>query len=269
MTDGRQFGEHEEEAIISLILDYPEIYVGISKFLDPTIFSNPIAAFVLSAIKSDFDAHGVIPSRKLLFDKMSRSLTVEDDYEPILQLVNRESDPREVPFIREHVKDWAEHRTFDLLYSDAAIAAHNRGDHTFLRQIFDEASRLNHSGSKAFWLFKQIDELFVQNAVEHIKTGFRDLDKCLNDGGPSTGEVLVWLAPTGVGKCHSLESKIIEEKLSRIYEIEVENAVVKLAGFREIQTARGAVRVCDLEEGDDITSLPIVEDKGDIQLSAM
>jgi hypothetical protein len=103
--------------------------------------------------------------------------------------------------------------------------------------------------------------------LEHIPTGFKELDKLLNDGGPSPKEVLVYLAPTGVGKCHSLQSKIIEKDLSRIFDLEMENgSIIKLAGFREVQTARGRIKVCDLSTGDDITEIPTIQDTGDITL---
>jgi hypothetical protein len=91
----------------------------------------------------------------------------------------------------------------------------------------------------------------------------------LNNGGPSPKEVVCWLAPTNVGKCHSLQSKILEKRLSRIFELELDDGtIIKLAGFREVQTTRGIVKVCDLTDGDDITEIPIETD-GVIELSDM
>jgi len=59
-------------------------------------------------------------------------------------------------------------------------------------------------GDQGFWFFDQVDEIFVDTAIEHISTGFPGLDANLNEGGPSPGEVLIILAPTGVGKTLTL-----------------------------------------------------------------
>jgi hypothetical protein len=198
---------------------------------------------------------------------LAKILTVDDPYEEILSIVDRPSNPRETPILRQTLRDWIEHQSYAQLYSDEALAAHQRGDHEVLRKIVDSAINIKSAGQQGFWFFDQIDELFADKAVEHIKTGFAGLDRELNDGGPSPGEVLIYLAPTGVGKCHSLQSKIIEKDLSRIFDLEMEDAtIIKLAGFREVQTTRGRIRVCDLSVGDDITEIPTIQDAGDITL---
>jgi len=194
------FGPHEEHGVISLIIDFPELYLPVARFLTPDLFSEAESKYVMASIQQDFDKFGVIPSRKLLHDRLAKSLTVDDPHEPILGLVDRPSDPREVPMLRQTLRTWTEHQTFDLLYTDEAIAAHHRGDHEFIRKIVDSAGRINSVGKQGFWFFDQIEELFADNVLEHIPTGFKELDKLLNDGGPSPKEVLVYLAPTGVGK---------------------------------------------------------------------
>ncbi len=40
----------------------------------------------------------------------------------------------------------------------------------------------------------------LKEKIEHFTTGFPQLDQALNNGGPSRGEVLIWVAPTGIGK---------------------------------------------------------------------
>jgi hypothetical protein len=261
------FGPHMEAGIISLILDFPELYVPTSKFITTDLFSRPEVKFVIAAVKQDYDKFGVIPSRNLLHDRLAKSLSVADPYEEILAIVDRESDPREAPILRQTLREWVEHRSYDQLYSDEALAAHQRGDHEILRKIVDSATSISMVGQHGFWFFDQIDEIFADNAMEHIHTGFPSLDAKLNDGGPSPGEVLIFLAPTGVGKCHSLQSKIIEKDLSRIFDLELEDgSIIKLAGFQEVQTARGRVKVHNLAAGDDITEIPTFQDAGDITL---
>lgn len=210
------FQVEDEAAIISLIIDFPELYSGISRFVTPDVFQGLTSKYVMNEIYKDFEKHGSIPSRKLLDSRMKKLLTAEDPHKEVLALVNRESDPREIPFLRDTLHDWVEDKTYGLLYGPEAEAAYQRKDFDFLRKIFDEASMIRHSGSQGFWFFDQIDELFVENAVDHLTTGFQELDQMLNEGGPSPGEVVVWMASTGVGKsimlCNQAVTGVINGK---------------------------------------------------------
>jgi replicative DNA helicase len=194
------FHSNEEESIVSLVIDFPELYSPIAKFITPDLFQVPQCQYVMAQIYTDFTKHGIIPSRNLLHARLAKQLTVDDPHEDILKLVNRKSDPREIPFLRENLHTWAENKTYELLYSDEALAAHQRGDNGYLQNIFDEAVKIRHMGNQGFWFFNQIDELFLKEAVEHIPTGFKGLDNVINEGGPSPGETVIWMASTGVGK---------------------------------------------------------------------
>lgn len=269
-TQEAMFGPAEEEAIVSLILDHPETFVPMARFVTPDLFKGITTRYLIAMLKQEYDTYGSVPTRALFRDKIARSLTTDDPYQEILELVDKKADPRDIVRIRDRIKDWIQHQTLGLLYSEEALDAHARGDYAYLENIVQEANRIALPVDVGFWFFDQFEELLADNSIEHIDTGFNQLNQALNEGGPSPKEVLVWLAPTGVGKCHSLQSKIIEKDLSRIFELELEDGkTVKLAGFREVQTTRGTIKVCDLAEGDDITGLPDIEDSGDIQMSPL
>jgi len=264
------FGPAEEEAIISLILEQPETFVPMARFITSDLFKGMASKYIIDMLREEYDKYGSVPTRPMFRDKAARTLEVDDPYQEILDLIDRVGDPRDLVRIRDRIKDWVQHQTLALLYNEDALDAHARGDYEYLERIFNDASRVSLTADAGFWFFDQYEEILADDAVEHISTGFPRLDILLNEGGPSPKEVVVWLAPTGVGKCHSLQSKIIEKDLSRIFELELENGtIIKLAGFREIQTARGGVKVCDLTEDDIIASIPDMEDAGDIQVPAM
>ena len=269
------FGTHEEEAIASLIVDHPEFFSSIVKFLKFELFKRLEVQYVIAQILDYYHEFDVFPTRGMLVDAIKKKLTVDSfKYEEIVAIAQRKSDPREIPAIKGRLMEWAKSRAYGLLYDPDTIARYNNGDFAAVEEVFEQARNVKDIGTNTLWFFDELEKLFDEEQIERFTTGFKQLDAYMHPtasgGGPSRKESLIWMAPTGVGKCHTLESKIIEKKLSQIVEIELENGqIIKLAGFREIQTARGAVRVCDLTEADDIIEIPIIEDAGDISMPAL
>jgi replicative DNA helicase len=239
------FGPNMEAGIVSLFLDFPELFIPTSKFITLDIFSRPEVQYIIGALKRDYDEFGVLPTRPLLHDRLAKVLTMDDPYEEILTIVDRPSNPRETPILRNILRDWIEHQLYSQLYSDEGVAAYERRDHEFLRKIVDSASALNSIGKQGFWFLDQIDEVFADTAIEHISTGFKDLNRCLNEGGPSPGEVLIILAPTGVGKTLTL--------INMAYSAMEEGNNVLFITF-ELSTYKTAIRLASL-----MSKIPINE----------
>jgi replicative DNA helicase len=231
------FGPNMEAGIVSLFLDFPELFIPTSKFITLEIFSRPEVQYIIGVLKRDYDEFGVLPTRPLLHDRLAKVLTMDDPYEEILAIVDKPSDPRETPILRNILRDWIEHQLYSQLYSDEGVAAYERRDHEFLRKIVDSASALNSVGKQGFWFYDQIDEVFADAAIEHINTGFKDLNKRLNEGGPSPGEVLIILAPTGVGKTLTL--------INMAYSAMEEGHNVLFITF-ELSTYKTAIRLASL-----------------------
>lgn len=261
------FGKNTEESIISLALDIPQYVEPVLQYLTPEHFSRTETQYIYANIAKIYENHNVIPTRQLLRDVISKQLTVDDPYEQILEIIDKPSDPREVPVIKEQLKSWAQKQAYGLIYSEEAQEAYYRGDYTFIEGIIEKAQKIQEVNSTGFWFYDQIDELFAENSVEHIPTGFPRLDKLLNDGGPSRGEVLCYMAATNVGKCATDQTYIIEEKLSRIYALKhADGSTRSYAGFRGINTCRGLIKVCDLSRTDEIIDMPPEQDAADIHL---
>lgn len=194
------FGFHEEEAVVSFIIDFPEIVAASIDFIEPGLFTRLECKYVMTWLLKLYKNHGTVPTRELLRDRIGRHLTVDDPYREVLAIVERKSNPREVPIIRDTLKNWAESKQFGLLYSEEAILAYQHGDYGTLRNIFEGASKINGVSHKGFWFFDEYTKLLERQSIIHYKTGHARLDAALNDGGPSPGEVVIWLAATNVGK---------------------------------------------------------------------
>lgn len=196
----KPFGFHEEEAVVSFALDFPDLFCSMIHFIKPQLFNRIEVQFVISFILTIYKEHEVVPTRRILRDRVSRYLTVDMPHEEIMKIVDRESDPREAPLIKKALKEWAQSKQYGLLYGEEALAAFRTRNYDRLQEIFDGASKISDSTYKGFWFFKDFEELLDKMSITHYKTGFNRLDAVLNDGGPSPGHTLIWLAATNVGK---------------------------------------------------------------------
>jgi replicative DNA helicase len=196
----KPFGPHQEEAIIALALDHPDFVSGVINFLKPDLFNRLECRFVIAEMLNLYEQFGVIPTRNILRDVIENKLTSSDPFEIILPIIEKPSNPRDIPIIKDSLLKWAKLRAFGLLYSEEAIEAYNSENYEYIEKIVNEANRIADVGDKGFWFLDNFEILFQSEAVEHRTTGFPRLDRCLNNGGPSPKEVVCWLAPTNVGK---------------------------------------------------------------------
>lgn len=194
------FGPHEERAIISLALDEPEFFATAGRYITHSFFRLPEAQWVMGIIEDLFQKTGAVPTRNLVRDYAIKHLTVDDDYEAFLSVIDRHSDPREIPAIKESLVNWARNRAYGMLYDPEVIAAYERGDYQAVEQVMDNAKRITDVSTSGIFFFDNLDLIFTRNAEEKLTTGFNKLDDWLNEGGPTRGEVVCWMAPTGVGK---------------------------------------------------------------------
>lgn len=194
------FGKYEEQAIISLALDQPEFFGSVGRFLAPNMFGIIECKYIIAEILNVFEEHGVVPTRDLLRDKLISTLTEDDPYDEILEIVDRKSNYRDVPLIKDTLLKWARDKAYGQIYSSEAQEAYARGDYGYLEQIIQEANRIADIGNAGFWFFESFKSLLNPEIIEHRTTGFPSLDKHLNNGGPSPKEVVCYLAPTNVGK---------------------------------------------------------------------
>jgi replicative DNA helicase len=196
----RPFGPNEEKVIVSLAFVAPEFYSSVGQHLDPQYFHVPEVRFVFSILDSLFQKHEVVPTREAVRDAAIKVLTVDDDYQSILEIIGYEPDPREIPLIKETILDWARDKAYGQLYDDEAIDAYQRGDYERLSEIMENAQRIVDVSQAGEDFFDTYDKIFDVETEVKLTTGFTELDRVINEGGPTKGDVFVWMAPTGVGK---------------------------------------------------------------------
>ena len=199
-SETRPFGSTQETGIVSLAFDEPEFFVSVAPYLNVESFRDLETKYVYMLIDNNFIKHGVVLSRDMCRDLALKEFDADSDYQGILDLIDRKSDPREVPVIKETLVDWARDRAYAKIYSTEMIEAYERGEYGRLVEIIESASKISDFSTEGLWFFDQIESLFQENKEEKFTTGFDRLDSMLNEGGPTRKDVLCWMAPTGVGK---------------------------------------------------------------------
>ena len=229
-TEDRIFGETEELAIISLALDMPEFFSSVSKHIRNEHFRNPSARFVYAIIEKAVSKHDIIPTREIVKDIACRHLTTGDDYEPVIALIDRKSDPREAPAVKESVIKFAKQRAFNMLYTQEIMEAVSRGQFDQVEEIIDDANKITDISQSGVWFFERIGDLFMREMELHYTTGFPKLDRLINDGGPTRSDVFSWMAPTNVGKtlilCNTGEANVRNGK--NVLHISLEGDIRKI-----------------------------------------
>lgn len=210
----KPFGHSEEEAIVSLALDTPELFMRFVNILKPQMFKRIETQFVIANLLNYYHKYETIPTRGILKDIVSKELTTDDPYEEILATIDRPTNNREVPFVKETLLQWAKDKAYGLIYSDDARQAYSQGNYEFIETIVEDARKLLDTRHKITYVWDQFEELIHDDPADHYSTGWHKLDRELN-GGPSPGEILVFMAATNVGKSIALANVTIASCMPR------------------------------------------------------
>jgi replicative DNA helicase len=195
------FGPNEEKAIISLAFDMPEFFSQVGRHMSHKFFKKIENAAAYAIIEECFKKDGTIPTREMALDiAASRLDTSADDFEATIETINRKSNYREVPTIKRTLLDWTRKQAYGLMYSDEALQAWERTDYKVLDEYYEQARRITDVSKPTYSFFDQIPQLFIDDTGERMTCGFPLLDAYINKGGPSRGEVFIWMAPVNRGK---------------------------------------------------------------------
>lgn len=194
------FGPETERAIISLAFEHPDFFSTVGVYLSPKHFRLAETNFVFALIKKMWDETGYVPTRGVARDRALKELTVDDDYEPILEVIEREADRREIPFLKKEMTNFARDRAFGVLFSEEGLDAYEMQDYDKLEKIFNEAQKITDVTANGLTFFEELNILFDKSNRNVLTSGFGKVDRMIEGGGPAKGEILCWMAPTGVGK---------------------------------------------------------------------
>src|SRR5271169_3852156 len=176
-TEDRPFGSNEEKAIISLALSRPDFFSAVGRHISHKYFKQLETRWVYAIIEKLFEKYESVPTREMIRDYALKNLTADDDYEAYLAIIDRPSEPREVPYIKDLLIKWAKDRAYGLLYSEEGIAAYENEDYDRLEEILESAKKIADVSQQGLWFFNQQDSLFIKSIEDKLTCGYPKLDE--------------------------------------------------------------------------------------------
>jgi hypothetical protein len=179
-----------EDLVVPLLLDFPQfVEVGLLK---PEHFNKLTTRWVVAEVLNYHERYHVVPSRAALQDVLERKVTEDDPYEEIFGLVKRHSDPRDILYVKEKLKDWLRDRAYGQIYSDDAVEAYHRRDYKALENIVMQAARVHSFDQGEPFGFMDLTDLLGEETeldwlIENILQRDQPFlvggkDKCLKTG---------------------------------------------------------------------------------------
>lgn len=230
-----EFTEFEEENIILLALDSPDFFYRIAKFMKPEYFEEDAHQYIMHTYIEYYEKNDDIPNKEILKNIIFKELKGSDELvDPILEILDKEIDPRSLKYIREEIVKWARIKQMSMLYSEEIIDEVKNGNIDKINDIVDGAANISDVIINPFRFFEDIDQLFIEDERDYFTTGFTRLDQNMHEGrGPARREVLIWVAPTGVGKSILLVNTAVMNVIQgkKVLHISLENSE-KVTGHR-------------------------------------
>lgn len=146
-----------EDGYISLLLDKPDLADQALRYLKPEHFSSVHNQYLIVHLSNYVAENGTTPTREVLRDIVERDLTVDDPYDPILKLVDRRTNPREVDHLMKELRSWVKHQSYGRLYSEEVQEAFYRRDYDMLRGIIDDAESIDAAHDEDFGFVSAAD----------------------------------------------------------------------------------------------------------------
>jgi len=230
-----EFTEFEEEQIVLLALDSPDFFYRIARFMQPGYFESDIHQYIMTSYLEYYEKFDDVPTKEVLKNLIYRELKSDDELaEPVIDVLNKEIDPRNSKYIRDTVVKWARIKQLAELYDEEVMEAVNDGQIESVEEIFEKAMAISDVVIKPFRFFEDVDELFIEDEREYYTSGFTRLDGFIHDNrGPARREVFIWVAPTGVGKSIMLVNTAVANILDgkNVLHVSLENSE-KVTGHR-------------------------------------
>ena len=202
-----EYGEKFQADLIRCIIEYPHLTESWLKYIKPEYLKYPWnKAYVF--IQYHFENNHIIPTREHLHESLAKELTADKedgwDGKEIIDAIDSPLEPRNFPYIENNIKEFCKRQAYLNILNEQTLDGIAHGDYTNFDKLYEEAQLVDKSVISMEKINENIDKDFTQESDIHFTTGIDRIDNILNDGGPTTGDVVGILSPTGIGKTTAL-----------------------------------------------------------------
>lgn len=158
------FREELEEPIISALFDHTS-FVRID-LLRPEYFRTLERRYVVALILNYFTKYEQIPTRNVIIAQLREELTVDHPYDEVERIVLRQSNPREVPYVKKKFTEWLQAAAYGELFSEEAMHAYHSHDYARLHTVLERAALVGSVDRDEAFGFGPASELLAQDLAE-------------------------------------------------------------------------------------------------------
>jgi hypothetical protein len=160
----RAFHRSLEEPIVSALFDHPQfVEVGL---LRPEHFESHTCKYVVANLLNYLEKYKVLPTREALWSVLEHMLTEDDPWEPVQRLIFRPSNPREIPLVKDKMREWLRDAAYGQLFSDDVIEAYHRGEYHVIEDIVSRAARIYSFEQGEVFGFQDAED-FLEEDLSH------------------------------------------------------------------------------------------------------
>ena len=204
----KQFGESFQGDLVLALIEFNNYSKGWISCLKAEYFSEPWST-IFNIINSFYQKGGTIPTKEYILATIKEELTADGigdmSGNEIIKAIEKNIEPRNLPYIKEHLQEFCKFKAYQKIYSEEGLTALGNKDYDTLDNLYSEARQAGiEKDFETDELFDDIEKLYEESTNIHFTTGIPPIDNVIDEGGPTTGDVVGFLAPTGVGKSWAL-----------------------------------------------------------------
>lgn len=194
-----------EQQIVAYVLEHHDkpFMAQLLPYLKPDLFRDPVGYGLMKHIHEEHAKQGTIPTRGLIKQAMGKSLTADDVelYESSVAWLNVKPNPKCYNYLTKELVDDLKYRAYRQTAYDSELhdLLTNR-EYAKLDRLFSNCFPTLDCDNDTIDLKDDLDAILSLDHIQSIGIGFPALDGVMHDKGAARGEILVFLANTGVGK---------------------------------------------------------------------
>jgi hypothetical protein len=196
-----KFGSSFQSKCIASIFTDKEFLTQVMDIVHLDFFENSAHKWILNEIIEYFKQYTELPTLEVFKHKM-KDIDNKVLYESIvnqLRAITNSTTSSDLVYIKEQFLEFCKNQKLKCAIIESADLLQS-GEYEQIKHVVDEALKAGMERDDGHDYLNEIDERLVDDARDTVKTNWKAIDD-LMDGGLGPGELGVFCASAGAGKC--------------------------------------------------------------------